>query len=51
MRLVPKIILLHLFINCNVVTFKVYPLCLHTTFPAVLPLFVAFMERRLWYVV
>ena len=49
MRLVPKKNIL--FISYNVITFKVYPLYLHTTFPAVLPLFVAFMERTLWDVV
>jgi hypothetical protein len=46
MRLVPK--KRALFINYNVVTFKVHPLCLHTPFPAVLPLFVAFTEHKLW---
>jgi len=49
MRLVPK--KRALFINYNVVTFKVHPLCLHTPFPAVLPLFVSFVERSLWDVV
>jgi hypothetical protein len=45
MELVPKKVLLYLFINYNVVTFKVHPLCLHTPFPMVLPLFVAFLEQ------
>ena len=40
MRLVPKKVLFYLFINYNAVTFKVHPLCLHTAFPSVLPLFV-----------
>jgi len=48
MRLVPKKVLFYLFLDYNVVTFKVLPLCLHTTLPAVLPLFVAFLERILW---
>jgi len=51
MRLVPKKVLFYLFINYNVVTFKVHPLCLHTPFPVVLPLFVAFLEHSLWDVV
>jgi hypothetical protein len=34
----------YLFINYNVVTFKVHPLCLHTSFLAVLPLFLAFLD-------
>ena len=51
MRLVPKIVSFYLFTNYNVVTFKVLPLCLHTTFPTVLPLFIAFLERHLWDVV
>jgi len=49
MRLVPKKIIL--FINYNVITFKAHPLYLHTPFPAVLPLFVAFMERSWWDVI
>jgi hypothetical protein len=48
MRMVPKKVLFHLFINYNAVTFKVHPLCLHTPFSAVLPLFVAFLESILW---
>jgi hypothetical protein len=36
-----------LFINYNVVTFKVHPLCLPSHFRAVLPLFVAFLESIL----
>jgi len=44
MGLVPKKVLFYLFINYNVVTFKVHPLCMHTPFPAVLQLFVAFLE-------
>jgi hypothetical protein len=48
MRLVANKVLFYLFINNNVVTFKVHPLCLHTPFPAVLPLFVAFLELILW---
>jgi len=48
MRLVPKKVL---FIDYIVVTFKVHPLCLYTPFPAVLLLFVAFLERSLWEVV
>ena len=48
MRLVPKKVLFHLFINYNVVTFKVHPLCLHTPFPAVLLLLVVLLERSLW---
>ena len=48
MRLVPKNVLFYLFINYNVVTFKVHPLCLHTSFPVVLPLFVAFLEHSMW---
>jgi len=51
MRLVPKKVLFYLFINYNVFTFKVHPLCLHTPFPAVLPFFVAFLERILWDIV
>jgi len=51
MRLVPEKVLFYLFINYNVVTFKVHPLCLHTTFPVVLPLFVAILARSLWDVV
>ena len=39
---------IYLFINYNVVTFTVHPLYLHTPFPAVLPLFVAFTEHKLW---
>jgi len=31
--------------------YKLHPLCLHTPFPAVLPLFVAFLEHILWEVV
>jgi hypothetical protein len=34
-----------------VVTFKEHPFCLHTPFPVVLPLFVAFLEHSLWDVV
>jgi len=48
MRLVPKKVLFYLFINYIVVTFKVHPLCLHIPLPAVLPLFVAFLECSLW---
>jgi hypothetical protein len=33
------------------VTFKVHPLCLHTPFPAMLSLAVAFLERILWDVI
>ena len=51
MELVPKKVLFYLFINYNVVTFEVHPLYLHTTFPVVLKLFVAFLECILWYVV
>jgi hypothetical protein len=51
MRLAPKKIVFYLFINYNVVTFKVHPFCLHTPFPAVLPLFVALLECSLWDVV
>ena len=52
MRLIPKKkVLFYLFINYNVATFKEHPLCLHTPFPAMLPLFVAFLERILWDVV
>jgi len=52
MRLVPKKkVLFYLFIKYSLVAFKVHPLCLHTHFPAVLPLFVAFLERILWDVV
>jgi hypothetical protein len=51
MRLVQKKVLFYLFINCNLAIFKVHPLCLHTPFPAVLPLFVVFLERILWDVV
>jgi len=51
MRLVPTKVLFYLFINYNMVTFKVQPLCMHTPFPAVLPLFVAFLEHSLWDVV
>jgi len=47
MRLVPKK-LFYLFINYNMFTFKVHLLCLHTTFQAELPLFVAFLERSFW---
>jgi len=43
-----KIDLFYLFLNYNMVNFKVHPLCLHTTFPAMLPLFVALLERSLW---
>jgi hypothetical protein len=50
-RLVPKKVLFYGFINYNVVTFKVHPLCLHTPFLVVLPLFVAFLEHILWDVV
>jgi hypothetical protein len=46
-RLVKKA-LLYLFITYNVTIFKVHPLYLHTPFPEVLPLFVAFLERILW---
>ena len=51
MRLVPKNVLLYLFINYNVFTFKEHPLCMHTPFPESLPMFVAFLERSLWDVV
>jgi len=51
MILVPKKILLYLFINYNVVTFRVHPLCLHALFPTILPLFVSSLERILWDVV
>jgi len=51
MRLVPTKVLFYLFINYNVVIFKEHPLCLHTSFPAVLPLCVAFLEHSLWDVV
>ena len=51
MRLVPKKVLFYLFINYNMVTFKVHPLCLHTSIPAVLPSFVPFLERSLWDVI
>jgi len=51
MRLVPKKVLPYLFINYNVVTFKVHPLYLHTPFPVVLPLFAAFLECSLWDVI
>jgi len=51
MRLVPETVLFYLFINYNVVTFKVHPLCLHTPFPAALPVFVAFLELSLWDVI
>jgi hypothetical protein len=34
--------LFYFFINYSVVTFRVHPLCLHTPFPVVLPLFLAF---------
>jgi hypothetical protein len=51
MRLDPTKVLFYLFIKYNVVTFKVYPLCLHTPFPAVLPLCIAFLEHSLWDVV
>ena len=37
-----------MFINYIMVTFKVYLLCLHTTFQAELPLFVAFLKRSFW---
>lgn len=47
-RLVPKKYIFYLFINYNVAPFKVRPPCLHTPSPAVLPLFVAFLERVLW---
>ena len=47
MRLVPKKVLFYLFIKYSLVTFKVHPLRLHTSFPVVLPLFVAFLERIL----
>ena len=47
MRLDPKKVLFYLFIGYNVVTFKVNPLCLHTSIPAVLPSFVAFLEGSL----
>jgi hypothetical protein len=45
---IKKKVLFYLFINYNVVTFKVHPMCLHTPYPAVLPLFAAFLERGLW---
>jgi hypothetical protein len=45
------IVLFYLFIKYNVVTFNVHPLCLHTPSPAVLPVFVAFLERSLWNIV
>jgi len=51
MRLVPTKVLLYLFINYNTIIFKERPLCLHTPFPAVLSLFVAFLEHSLWDVV
>jgi len=53
MRLITKKkkVLFYLFINYNVVTFKVHPLCLHTPFQLVLPLFVVFLECILWDVV
>jgi hypothetical protein len=47
MRLVAKKVLFCLFINYTVVVFKVNPLCLHTPFPELLPLFVAFLECML----
>jgi len=48
MVLVTKNVLFYLFINYNMFTFKKHPLCLHTTFPKLLPMFVAFLERSLW---
>ena len=51
MKLVPTKALVYFFINYNVFTFKVHPLSLHTHFPAVLSLFVAFLEHSLWDVV
>jgi hypothetical protein len=48
MRLVPKKVLFYLFINYNVVTSKIHPLCLHTPFPAVQQLFEASLEHILW---
>jgi hypothetical protein len=47
MKLVPNKVLFYFVINYNVVAFKVHPLCLHTPFPTVLPLFVAFLDRIL----
>ena len=47
MRLVPKKNLFYLFINYNMVTFKVHPLHLHTSFLGVLQLFVAFVDLSL----
>jgi hypothetical protein len=52
MKLVQKnIYIFYLFTNYNAVTFKVHPLCLHTPFPVVLPLFLAFLVSILWDVV
>jgi hypothetical protein len=51
MRLVKRNDLFYSFLNYNVVSLKVHPLCLHTTFPMVLLLFVAFLEHILWYVI
>jgi len=44
MRLVSKNVLFYLFINYNLFAFKEHPLCLHTTFPELLPMFVAFLN-------
>jgi hypothetical protein len=48
MKLVPKKIWFYLFVNYNVVTFKVHSLSMHTPLPKVLILLVAFLEHRFW---